>query len=441
MVADRPGNRAGEADGRRGRDQADVPHVGRAASVRGAARRLELVHVLRHSLFFGPQFFLQGLGEGLLVLAPGGHADELDVLLDELGRGLVGVPLVDGADDSHRGELHARGQGPGLGAIDDAPVHVLEPFVRVPDVIPNAGLVGDDVGRFAALEDDVVEPLRQGQMLPQVVRGHVHDLDGVEGAPPDPGRAGRVGRLALEGEDRREEGVAADAVVGAEAARAVVVDDGVDALEEARPDHVRPAGDDLLGRRAEDLDRPFDAVCVHGLLDGDGRGRRGRAHGVMAAAVAGRALDDRVLCRHAGFLREHGQGVELAEKPDDRLPGAVTGDEAGRHAGQAALDRESGGLERVGQELRRPELLEAELGVFPDGVGDPAEYFDGLGTAEPVEGELFLLGDLGLRRRPGRGAGDEGKDEQKRKRERDDPVSHGISFKKGSNLNSYNIPG
>ena len=59
---------------------------------------------------------------------------------------------------------------------------------------------------------------------------------------PRPG-VGAVGRLALEGEDDRKDGVAAAAVARPEAAAAVVVDDGVHVVEQAGPDHVRPADD------------------------------------------------------------------------------------------------------------------------------------------------------------------------------------------------------
>jgi hypothetical protein len=100
-------------------------------------------------------------------------------------------------------------------------------------------------------------------------------------------------------------------------------------------------------------------------------------------------------------------------EPDDRPARAVARDEAGRHPGQPALDREPGRLEGVGQELRRVEFLEAELGVFPDPVGDLPKFLDRLGAAEPVEDVLLLLGDLhfGLGRLPRCRAGDEAEDE------------------------------
>ena len=113
-----------------------------------------------------------------------------------------------------------------------------------------------------------------------------------------------------------------------------------------------------------------------------------------------------ILGGNAALLGQHGQGVELAQEADDRLSRAVGRDEAGRHAGQAALDLEPGLLERVGQELGRFELLQAELGVGPDRVRDPAEPLDGLGLAETVEDELLFLGDLGLGR--GLGVGERG---------------------------------
>ena len=93
-----------------------------------------------------------------------------------------------------------------------------------------------------------------------------------------------------------------------------------------------------------------------------------------------------LLGRDAPLLGQHGQGVELAQQADDRLSRAVGRDEAGRHAGQAALDLEAGLLERVGQELGGSEFLQAELGVGPDRVRDPAEPLDGLGPGRDSRG-------------------------------------------------------
>ena len=313
--------------------------------------------------------------------------------------------LVDGGDESRRQELGPGGQGAGLGAIEDALVHRLDLFVAVADVVPDAGLVRHDIGRLAALQDDVVHAVGRIEVFAQEICGHVRDLDRIQRASPGPG-GGPMSRLAGKREDHRKHGVAAAAIARPEAAAAVVVDDRVHVPEKAGPDHVRPAGDDLLGGGAEDLDRPRELELVHGLLDGDGgRGGRG-AHRVVAAAVAGRAVHQGILGRHPPFLRQHGQGIKFAEQADHGLPGAVAGDEAGRHAGQAPLDGEAGLFQGIGQELRGTEFLQAQFGIGPDGIRDLPEAGQHVGTGQPVQDEPLFLGrrrrGCGCRRR-GRG--------------------------------------
>ena len=152
------------------------------------ARGAEGIDFRRHPVLLRLQFFLEGFGEGLFFFRPGGHADELDVLLNELGRGLVGVGLMGGGDEPRGQEFGSGGEGAGLGAIEDALEHLLDPLVAVADVIPDAGLVGDDVRRLAAFDDHVVHPVGGIEMLAEEIRGDVHDLDA------RPGRFGRPRR-------------------------------------------------------------------------------------------------------------------------------------------------------------------------------------------------------------------------------------------------------
>ena len=90
----------------------------------------------------------------------------------------------------------------------------------------------------------------------------------------------------------------------------------------------------------------------------------------MAAAVAGRALLDRVMVRGLRFLRQPGQRVELADDADHRLAGAERRDERGGHAGDAGRDLEAGGLQLLLQQRAALLLLVADLGEAPDLLGD-----------------------------------------------------------------------
>ena len=63
----------------------------------------------------------------------------------------------------------------------------------------------------------------------------------------------------------------------------------------------------------------------------------------MTAAVAGGSVDYG-FASGDGLLREAGECVEFAEDGDDRLAGAVGGDEAGGLIGYSGLDGEAGFL-------------------------------------------------------------------------------------------------
>ena len=142
-------------------------------------------------------------------------------------------------------------------------------------------------------------------MLPQIVRGDVHQLHSVEGAATTPRRSGAVRGLSAEGEYGRNECVAAPAVARAESAAAVIVDDGIDTVEEPGPNHMGPADHRFLGRRPEDLDGSRDVEFIHGFAHGDRRSCSGCAHGVVTAAMTRGPFDEGILFWDPSLLRQH----------------------------------------------------------------------------------------------------------------------------------------
>jgi len=150
---------AGEANRRSMRYQGYIAAVGRSSADQRATLSFELIYLGRHALLFDSEFFLEGLYEGLLLVVPGGHVDELDILLEEFSRSIIHMTLMDSTEHLDRGELDPSGHGSGLGTVDDPFVHVFDQLICVPDVVPDANFVGYDVGRLAAFEDDIVEAM------------------------------------------------------------------------------------------------------------------------------------------------------------------------------------------------------------------------------------------------------------------------------------------
>jgi len=86
--------------------------------------------------------------------------------------------------------------------------------------------------------------------------------------------------------------------------------------------------------------------------------------------MARRALDDEPLLRHAGDLRVVRDRVIFGVDRDHRMSGAIASAEAGRESGNAALDLEAGGGERVLEQLGAFEFLHAELAEIEDAVAE-----------------------------------------------------------------------
>ena len=145
-----------------------------------------------------------------------------------------------------------------------------------------------------------------------------------------------------------------------------------EAVEDAGPGHEDLALDGLFGGAAEHLESALDLVPGHDVLDRRGGGDDGRAEEVMAAAVPGRAGQDRGL--GAGrLLGEAGKRVVLGEKPDHRLARSVDADERRGQAGHSPFDLETPALEVGGQGSGGFVFLHGRFGRRPDRVADLEE--------------------------------------------------------------------
>ena len=88
--------------------------------------------------------------------------------------------------------------------------------------------------------------------------------------------------------------------------------------------------------------------------------------GVVPFAVAGRALNERVLVADARLVAGLRDAVDVGAERDHRFAGAPSGDECGRNSGDAALDLEAVLLEDAGEVFRRLDFLHPELAVRED---------------------------------------------------------------------------
>lgn len=77
--------------------------------------------------------------------------------------------------------------------------------VHLAEEVPDGRSLGHHVGLVTAVRDHVVGTLIGPQMLAAEIPAHVHELDGVQGAPPPPRRSGAMRRLTDERELRRHE--------------------------------------------------------------------------------------------------------------------------------------------------------------------------------------------------------------------------------------------
>ncbi len=161
-------------------------------------------------------------------------------------------------------------------------------------------------------------------MLAAIVPAGVHQLDGVERRAAAPRRAGAVRGLAFERVFDRDEAVAAAvAPPRAEVRADVVVEHGVDVLEQAGAHVVRLRAQLLLGDARPDHDRAGKLLALHDALDRDRRKDVERRAGVVPLAVPRRAVDDLIAIGDARLLRRLRNAVDVRAERDHGLARSV----------------------------------------------------------------------------------------------------------------------
>ena len=222
------------------------------------------------------------------------------------------------------------------------------------------------IGRLAsAVEVGVVQPGLGGDVLPQVIGPHVHQLAGVQGASALLGTVRRVGGAAGK--------VEADLVVGQHAPGKghvagcrVPGEYGVQAAEAALPGHEALAKAVLLSGAAEELHCTGRAGGLQPLLDDDGRPHRAGAQRAVAAAMSPGFPGDGTGLRHARLLAQAGEGVVLAQDADDRAPAPEGGLDGGGDAAGALRHLEPLLPQRLHNGPAALLLLVAALRRLPD---------------------------------------------------------------------------
>ncbi len=301
--------------------------------------------------------------ELLVGVGPFRHPHLPDVGRHRLGDGLVEV-LGPGAaqhpDRFHRGAGHHRGAGGDR--VQDRP-HLLDMGeVQLAQVVPHRGILGDHVGLVAAVGDHVVGALGDPQVLAPEIPGDVGELHRIERAAAPPRRAGRVGRLALEGVEQRDQAVAvARAPRHAEVAAHMTEQADVHIVEQSAPHVVRLGAHQLLGDAGPDLEGAGDVIALHESFGREGRGDVHRHPAVVPFPMTGRAGNQGVAAGDAGFLGGLGDAVDVGADGDHRLAGTPGRNPRGRDAEVVLLDREAFATEQGDQVLGGFEFLEAEL--------------------------------------------------------------------------------
>lgn len=334
----------------------------------------------------------EGFGEGAFL---GGVADaaggaEIAVEEGDEGGRVHHVAVARGDFEVHGG---AGGESAGLGGVEDALPDGFElALVGVAGDQTEFGGLRDDVGGVAAFGDDVVDPGLLRDVFAEEVEGVGHDLDAVESGAPGVGGGGGVGGASGETEfagDVGEPGVA----VGFIAVEGVPGEDDGGVLEGVGADQVDLAAAAFLGGGAVEADGAGGFGGFEVVFDGDGGEGGGGAEEVVAAAMAGSAIDAGLALGDV-LLGETGEGVVFADDADNGGSGAPFGDEGGRDAGHVFGDAEAVGLEFVAKQGGAFELLVAGFGVFPDLAGDLAEAF-GAGIDGGEDGGFEGAGALG----------------------------------------------
>lgn len=372
---------AGRLHGRR--DPGNLGHVGGAADEFAAGtERLDSGAQARGRLAHGG---LEGLGKIDLRRRETGRSDTFQVLVQQAVAGAVGQVVVHAGDKIHPvgGAGH---QGGALGDLENPVIEFLHTgAVLLAHVVPELGRVGNDVGRPAAVQIDVVDARRGRHVFAQVVDADVHQLGRVQGAAAQPGIGGGVG-----GASEKRDLEVVQRLAGAGGHRGPVPrmpgDGRVQIVEYPVAGHVGLAHHRLLGRAAKELERSRQALRFHGLFHRQGGAQAGAAEQVVAAAVPRSAGQHRLLFGRR-LLRETGQGVVFGQQADQRFALSVGGDEGGGHAGHPLLNGESLFFQSVNQQRGRAVFLQRGLGELPDLQADAGQAF--LVLIQPEQGALF----------------------------------------------------
>ena len=243
----------------------------------------------------------------------------------------------------------AGGDGPGIEAAHDPGLQRFQLAKGAgPHVVLGRGLGGHDVGGLPALGHDAVDLVARAEVLAQEADGDLGDGQGVGGVDAPLGEGRGVRRLPVEEDVEVGDGQAlhVDLVHG----RGVDHHRRVDAIEGAPLEHEDLAAASFLGRGSQHPHRDPQVVGHPGQ-------RRARPDGgggdhVVTAGVA----DPR-------------QGVVLGADPDGQRAPARGGDEGGGEIADPRLHVESGVRQRLCHPTGGPLLLEGQLGMGVDGVG------------------------------------------------------------------------
>ena len=236
-------------------------------------------------------------------------------------------------------------------------------------------------GIAPCISDGIVDAGVCGDVFSQELHSHIHQLQGVQGAPSQLGRHGCVGRHSLE--------AVADLVVGHGALRRDAIyfpgmpaESDVHSIKHAIPRHESFPGPVFFRRASEEFDGAGEAGVLQVVLQGDGGGQRADPQQIVPAPVSGAVLFHRPLFVRSGRLAETGQRVKFSQKSDHRPALAIGPGKGGGDAGQLPLHLKALLLQRLAIELSGIALVEPGLRVVPQRV------------AHGPKQRLFFLNDL-----------------------------------------------
>jgi hypothetical protein len=235
----------------------------------------------------------------------------------------------------------------------------------MPRVQKQFGVIGNDVGRGAALGHDVVNSRRAGNVLAQVLHRGGHDHQAIQRRPPLLRRRCRVRGQTVKFEFRRDHRQHAVARCDRIRIARMPVQDRIHVAKQSGPDHVHFAGTAFLGRSAVIPHRAGKMMRRQIVLDRDRSQRAARAQQVVTAAVTRRAGPYRLPLRH-GVLREPRQRIEFAQDSDHRLALPPAGDERRWHLRHARLHLEARRCQRLLKQRRALLFLVSHLREFPN---------------------------------------------------------------------------